>query len=1655
MSNILDKSTTLWKNYKGWGDTHSERETFEELYRAFNRISSEQVLTYGQDIPREPSDALYDAVSHLTATNDTAYLQESLYKKIPIVKKHVEVTLEPISPNCNHSFIVKIDGKQAKNIIPFDYSDTGIYNYELKTQEGREIPFGICDWILDTNSSLLVFQNGTPLGVSASKPPVLTFYQYVGPSGERHYIDAILLDTENVEFENGSPVADVTSYARNSTNNIEEDFLHKYGLHGGDGNPGIGLEYNLLTPVTDSNTNDPIMGYDDNSNSQVVNLLSSKKGTGPLEVLFVSQEIENGEHVVVVEKDGISKIDEEHGFFVVKAAPGTYTITVEETEELKTVLLVKDNETQDWELFFPRNPLQLTIKLPVFADLITLPPHLKLSVFNSYSDHITHQYYGPRTVDFVIATDESASWRSADFVIYNKDKFYLKDAFAVKEGKHILARNATYKNHDEELEIKGMTFSGETKENVILKELSIKLEDAVLENAVIEGDIEVSGTSILRNVKCTGTITVKEEGTLLIEDSELNTVENYGELKVFDSGVINIRTYKVQKEDITAYAVTTIFDTTVSNDFYSEGKVYVNGGYVNNFTVESGAFYVQGSRISNLKVLEAEEGSLLDTTSIDYVENLPSIVKIDSSYVTKFSDAVERSVYPDEATMPFYTAFNNRVYAKIPAPFKYEPETNTLELKLDSITHTLFINDNGELQARFFNSDEIAFTSKDNVKTQIEEVYGEHADTVLDKKRPDNVDEALIDLYWSKADLKGGKIPLDQIPDAIASGGLSPVGTWSFEDHGGRYPTFADIDFRFMSDDSYTDLQRGWFFIVAASHKDDDPCYPQRAIDGVEFTAGDWIVYGGRNKELVRDNITVQPLNGMSPVKEDKNTFLQYSKDYGKTAVFSSCKQYSDKNKKFNDLSTVAFFENKVDLYKSEGNFHFVESYPVEYIEGVFTGDREGVVPYRTVTQIKIGDYTFNVLGTAVRSDATSYNNLYTHYLTKEDYLNGKAGTVGRLILEAANDESKDWAESIFETVDGKFALRPTMIDGWYGETHAENDLPLDKWDEIYAIIAYWSGAVPGADHQFDKWEKIDRAYLDPVYSRLPEMAPVKDGVNVHWSVDDGGTGLLRLDYKTLAEAIRLINEQLLNFYPDRPTTIRKIQPTIDVEKTTSPLTEYIEIDLGQLSQYVTDAPKYAYDAGLGVVAISQTGAHDYLPLECCFYSGLESTVDVLDFTKSILADNEFNIEKFDPYEKYKLGFRAPTKILATEINGLLNMGLIEGYAFNHSIRFSQYDLVADATVLKIPELEGESLTLEFEERKFYDMSETIINPCIPTEVNIAALNNLMNSNRTGGIGFIPNGTSVVGQFKINNFTKYKSISKDAKVEMTARFGEVELPVEITSQYLDLVNREEGAFDLTVQFAIPIELDIDAIDELEVKASCSNFGYDVPETTILDIKDLYVCQPNEMMELQVQPGAGVNPTFGTGANDFGAPYVKKDSINACNELAWLDDEGIGYQFPKKDLYLNKLNNDLEANNYQPNDKNGTPIEDEEYRYVMFKYSLGEIKDICGFTIALDWATTLPEVSNLDGTLKGVTLQVMPRSQELQNVNLSNGNSPVPVFFQAEFTPDEPCLYPGHGDAKFRRITFGRKPIPVEDIYIRVGIAKNTGLCLNKIGVFLE
>ncbi len=1670
MLTSTNKVNTLWKKSKGWGSTHPEREVFEELYRSYDNISTNSVLTYGYLIPRKAGDMFFEAVRALDATNDIVEYQESSFKKVPVIKKHTDLLLTKVSSNCDHAFaILDEDGNQIKNIIPYDFSDTGIYNIVLKTQDGVEIAWGSCDWMVDTNSSLLTFSNGVPEGISANHPPKLTFYQYIGPVGERHYVDATLFDIENVTFDLLDPVKDFTDLTSDFLESIEPGFFSTYKFGGTDLTQGIGLQYNILSNITDSETNDPIKGYDDNSNAQVVSLLSHKAGeSSELEVKFVSEGIPNGIHQITVEpgeKADISKINTDDGFFVVKGEPGTYSIKVTDSENITAVLLVKDNQTLDYELFYPRNVMKATIKLPVFVDLMKFPPHLKLTTLNSYSDHITPQYYGPRVVDFVIAdNDATVGSRSADFVVYNREGFYLQDAIEASEGTHLYLRNGIYKNARALDLTRKFTITGETKQSTVLADIELNInKETFIENISFRNcAITVNKATVFKNCEFDETTTINvvdDSGLTIFKDCNFEAIAIAGKAQIFDS--------RLSTATVTGEA--SFFNSSIIDTLQSSGtKIELYGSYVKNFNNTDSLFYINSSRIKTFDAETADAKSIVNTTNIDFVEYIPEEIKIDSSYVVQYSDRIARRNYPDENTIPYYIGFQKRIYTKLPDPFTFDEESNEIRLKLDSVHHTIFINENGELQTRFFSSSEISLDHPENYETQIEAIYGEHADTKLSTTKPTSLEEALIDLYWSKADLKNGKVKIEQLPDSIAYGGLSFVGVWSFEDHDGAYPTFADVDFSAMSDEVYSELQRGWFFIVAASHKEDDPCYPQTAIDDETYTAGDWVVYSGKKKALTVENLQSRALLNCEVVSKDKNTLLQYAsgsngidctddrynhEHTSHTTVWSSCQQYQDRNKALNDLSSLIFFADKVDLYRSEGDFHFVESFPVEYIEGIYSNVNPKVEAYTTVKQIKIGDYKFNVLGTAVRGDNTAYSNLETQFLTKEDYENGNTRTVGRLILEAADDASKAWANETFEAVDGKFALRPTMIGGWYEDEACSNDQPLDKWDEM------WNYRTPEGNIDWgtysvefeEKWEKVDRAYQDPVYSRLPEFATKTGAENPAWSILDGGTGLLRLSYVSLAEALRMINEVLFKLTPDRSASIQEITVVVDEENSTATKREYLEVSNGlQLNQLTQLKPSTVWDASKGgKVYFKQQGIHDQLPLEHTFYCGEESSIKVLDNGREITE--QCNIDRFDPYERYRLGFRAPTEMDAAEVTGYVKLG--EGaYKLDHEIKYTQYALTKSVHVTD-PEssLEGETGVANFSERKFYDFSERIIHQCERDTVNLRVLNSLLTEHRTGGYGFIPGGTAVSGTFVISNFTKYGTISPDAKVELKAAFGDIPLDVEILSQYFTLVSAEEEIYDLVVGFTLNLPESNYMKDTLIVKAFAQNFGVEAPWSNVLVLKDLLLMDPTRIPTIVESAGNVLYPTLGTNIdNQFGAEYTAKKYNRVCGfpEVVFT---GEGYGWPKEVEYTNTIDT-LDDRIVVPTDMTGLSYDEGTYRFVTFKYELDKIHDMCGFNLHLDWVNKKPEIKMQDGTLKDVLVQICVNSAELPSTVLLDGNAPVPVFFEASIQQAEACNYPGKSDESVRRITFGRKPIPVKTIYVRIGLEKNSDLIIRGIDI---
>ena len=1489
------KTSTLFKNFKGWGSTHEKREVFEELYRAFNSISTGSVLTYGDLLPRVETDQYFQQVKNLPYSepdNLITHRESSYNKEVPLIKK-MRVKLTAISPHCDDAFAVLVDGEQVKNIIPFDYSDTGIYNYTLETAAGKPIPFGIGDWMLDVNSAILTFNNGVPEGVTGENTPYLTFYQYVGPVGERTYIDASLFDVPSITFSDLNPVAEFTAQLAERLEEIDEGWFNRNQFNGTDLTQGVGLQYCLLTPVVDSATGDVVKGWDDNSNAQVVSQVSHKaarSNSDLVEVLFASEGLTELEYSIQVEEPGITKVDLENGFVVVNAQQaGNYNIELYVANKATAVLLVRDNETQEYELYFPRGEAELTVQVPTFVDLKLLPPHLKLNSLASYSDEIIPQYYGPRVADFVVASNaDTKSLRSADYIVYNKADSFLQDAIDASEnsGTHIFLRNGTYENDRAQLNLENKHLEGESKIDTLIKNAEVYLSGlTVVEGITFENC----------NLHITGEDSVAELRNCNLENI---TIEG-GEALIFDS-------------TITGRAVVD-----------ANGRCETYNTYIGEYAVEGYIFSV-GSHIHSLEAFSADETSLIDTTVVDYIENFNPKIKLDASYVTKWNeDNVDRKLLPDANTIPYYTAFGNRVYAKLPDPFEYrttklvtledgsvvEEPCYEIAIKIDG--DTIQLNKKGQLFTRFFTSKEIKFASKDLIKTQAEDKGYGHADTVLEEERPDTVDDAIIDLYWSKADLVKGKLPIDQLPDSVAYGGLEYVGMWQFEDHEGKYPTFDDIDRSLISDDNYSELQRGWFFIVEASkHVNDedgklldDPCYPQVAEDGVEFTAGDWVIFNGKATKKVPAGSHIETVE-----KERVN-------ENGETETYTE--------------------------------------------------------------EVEVPDYI----------------------------------------------------------------------------------------DTVY-----------------NSFSKLDRAYSDPVYSRLPELAPNSDGRNLAWSVDDGGTGVLRLGKTTLAEAIRLINEQLYSQFPAHPASIRKMSVVIDEEATTAELKEYIPID-GTVDLDIAlqqNETKFAYDSLSGEVVVKQVGIHDELPLEHEFYCGDESVVEIMDtghpiYTAYGSKDSDFEdplfadattryvdkentiVEVKDPYTKYNLGFKAPSPYKSMVCQGAILLNVEEEddegiatplggkYKLQHTIYYRLSDLKATAYVHEdeLAELMGSSKSVTFDESYFYDMKQSKIDnsPMVGT-VNAAAL--LASMRKIAGVPVLAGQFDVVGTFLIKDFAKYGMITKDASVKILATLGGVEMNAEYLSVKLHLTDSFEGAYDAEVQFKITLDSSIVpwGLNDLVIDCAYQNMG--IEKTERVDTFGSINCIPSfpNIVNYSKKNAEGeTSSSVSSYGTDFDDNY--KEDIDP-QKTAELPVGEFGFGWYTNNWYPVSFNtyNDPVLKQVDLAGSVGYGVGGTPYRYVTYHFSLDEVRDLTGLTVKVDWGKE-PKVDPFSGILKDVRLGVLVRSAEGgmdENINFMDANKAVGIFYEADFSkPSDGILYPGKSDVSNRRVTFGRRPRPVKDIYVRIGL----------------
>ena len=291
MLNTEQKSNLVYKRHIGVADTRSSRDFYEEAIKSSFYVRPDQLLMYGDQIPREDNPKGLAEIKKLQ--NGQVYgFTKSEGEKIGIVKYYEDYPLQAIDAGTDNAFklVQEVDGveTQIKNIIPFNYC-SDVYNYSLKTSEGKKIYFGVGDWVLDVNAGVLTFYGDVPPGVDHNNPPKISFYQYIGGNGFRQDTvgyDGIILPITNWHISKDTYIIDtenddrtLESVIKGIADKVEPGFSDKYGFDGADENVGIAYSFQKVIALAYTSSNDRVKGYDNSSNAEVGTLLSRVKGT--------------------------------------------------------------------------------------------------------------------------------------------------------------------------------------------------------------------------------------------------------------------------------------------------------------------------------------------------------------------------------------------------------------------------------------------------------------------------------------------------------------------------------------------------------------------------------------------------------------------------------------------------------------------------------------------------------------------------------------------------------------------------------------------------------------------------------------------------------------------------------------------------------------------------------------------------------------------------------------------------------------------------------------------------------------------------------------------------------------------------------------------------------------------------------------------------------------------------------------------------------------------------------------------------------------------------------------------------------------------------------------------------------------------------------
>lgn len=1762
MLSTKQKSDLLFKHYLGAGSTRDNREFFEEAIKSSFVVRPDQLWTYSDRIPdgTEATGGM-DNIEYIINMGLEGkdpifyhYISED-QDKVPLVKRYIDLPLTMIDKGTDNAFLIADEnGNQIKDIIPFNYCEE-YYNYVLKTADGKRIPFGVGDWNVDTYSGIVTFYGELPDGVDHEHPPLISFYQYVGGNGFRqdtYGYDGAILPLDNVEIAagscavtNGSEGRTLYQHIVDKANEIQNDFVDVFGWDGADKNEGIALSFEKIVPLTYTSNQDAVKGYDQASNSEIGTLLSNKttnfEADENYEIVFASQKLDPTATYRIEIADGVATGYEndaaqdpvnitgnewglykvwlnDHAFVVLKVKnieDEALTFKVSSKDKVVTALLLYwSDQDKQYQPFLPKEDLLGNFGFPVVTINGRLPPSVQLgtAALATFSDVITPDYYGPRTFAVVIAKEDGTDVKSADYIVKNKEDWYLNDILEqikIKYGKDLKGTIYLRAGH--------YVANGD-------------IDISMFSNVIIEGDhfattIDLGGHKLIANPEegeiaeiCHAKLTnvsgveISAKGIVILSDLDLTGVDI--ELEAYNSGKVLVRSVSANNIHIFGEQDAELPNVDLKSCFFNKVTVEKNKTYLSNNTINEVSVAIPPADTEdNTMVLR---GNVINTLATKYDD-----LFIDNNMIFRYKgiagsaanqipvgtpeDHTVLNSNGDELTttgrFPIFSKddFLHMKYAEFASPFYYNKTENIIELLYD--TEVIKIVD-GKLTT-VIKSDRIAMS---------EAVFDRHENSELDPviyNNSHNLNDVFKHIYMWKADLDpNGKVPLQELPDSVAYGGLLFVGTWSFVNNNGKYPTFNDAQISLSEDKVVNELQPGWFFIVSEAvdttdtdADNDTPVAEQVAIDGQVFTAGDWLVFEGFTGAS-RENLNVQVLNSATPVSTSKDTYLQYSPNTvltakvglsGEeitgpyTAVWSSIQQYYSEentaNRTRHNVSSLIFFDDHADLYFSDtDSFNFKETFDVEYIEGTFDSGIAGTSPYRTLTQIKIGDYTFDVLGTGVSQAGISPNILTTPVVTK-DTVNKKV--VIRLILKAADDSTATWANDVFGAVDGSMSLRPTMIPGWYGDTHLEGTTDvLDNIDAVYSIIYVDKTKIENFGPSFydveSKWVKIDRAYSDPTYSPLPYYAKVPEVENLdwYWKKNRNG-GALDLSGDTIIEAFKKVNDELRKLQPKKPMYIGSVPFEMMKEYDTVSYRNYRNGVMGSVVTRLDSTKVKSFDTQTRCLP---DGTRTYQEL---IFFGDEAKLTVnVDNT-----EYEFIVGVDKPAQE-----QGPVYVSkATEAMTYADHG--EGYwqgiyivVKNNNLKDGVHTVHATIDDVKVI-YDDKTDTWQFQND--YAGSSNVVTyntftPYFPANVVKVADSYV-------GIAEVPiadlaTADMCSGIRKIN-LAHFKKIS-GIELHLDKIYKDWNVPTDKLAEVKVLLNNDpEKVFCETTVANDYIELEDSGdgvhqnlhLENFEIPVTYENKDDILPYSTTLDfyitVYDLY----NEPHEMKFYSYTGIrfdpttederckagnldeNSSFKYMPDSFGGLWNSSstcvEELTKIGEL--VDGKPVGvYQQPQETYWVGTGS----PAPFNPKTSwKGHQYGEDFYGVACF--NIGHIEDATGFVFKIEGLEKDLKNYTFD-KLSGSTNEVILQICLVDPNELEHSNAKVTAFLDADnpydgFTPvketvfETPVMYAGNSTATEKRVTFGRNKILSGDVYVRIGIKKDSGLRFTGIKLIEE